>query len=320
MDGTAAINHNLEALKRILAGLVAMAGLGGLSSSLAGEDGSARRGNLSTEAQRAKAEAEPLAEPGEGSGSRATLPRHLYLAILRLLRPAESAARRLIIAAAKGLVVPPLAPRKFSPKPASSEPFLRRFGIAVVVPPADLAHAAAARRAARCSTLCLPLFDPPRRLLSRGNRRYVPAHAAPRILFPGVIQPFSLPPPPSPNDPIDAARLSLRLAALGAALDDVPGQAKRFARWKAARDAAGAQSKDRDAAGAQSKDRDAARKAPAAARIRRVSPLRPGRPPGSRLARYDPAVTHPRKIREVDEILAHAHALAVYALQSPDTS
>jgi hypothetical protein len=28
MDGTAAINHNLEALKRILAGMVAMAGLG----------------------------------------------------------------------------------------------------------------------------------------------------------------------------------------------------------------------------------------------------------------------------------------------------
>jgi hypothetical protein len=81
MDGTAAISRNLEALKRILAGLVAMAGLGCLSSPLTGEDGSARRGNLSAEAQRAKAEAEPLAEPGEGSGSRPTLPRHLRLAI-----------------------------------------------------------------------------------------------------------------------------------------------------------------------------------------------------------------------------------------------
>jgi hypothetical protein len=56
MDCSAAIEMNRVALKRILAMLVAMAGLGSLSSPLAGEDGSARRGN-----------AEALAEPGEGS-------------------------------------------------------------------------------------------------------------------------------------------------------------------------------------------------------------------------------------------------------------
>ena len=152
MDGTAAISSNLDALKRILAGLVAMAGLGCLSSPLAGEDGSARRGNVSAEAQRAKVEAEPLAEPGEGSGSRPTLPRHLWLAILRLLRPAESAARRLIIASARGLVVALPPPRKPKPKPATAEPQLRRFGIAVVMSPDDLARADAVRRAAamRC--------------------------------------------------------------------------------------------------------------------------------------------------------------------------
>ena len=42
--------------------------------------------------------------------------------------------------------------------------------------------------------------------------------------------------------------------------------------------------------------------------------------PGGRLSRYDPTATHPRNIREIDEILAHAHALAVYALETPDTS
>jgi hypothetical protein len=237
-----------------------------------------------------------------------TLPRHFLLAILRLLRPAESAARRLIIASARGLIVTLPPPRKRKPKPATAVPLLRRFGIAVVMSPADLAASAAARRAASRSAgphpevlasgeprRSLPLFDPPRRLRRLNARRYIPAHAAPRILSPGSAQPFSLPPPPSPDDPIDATHLGRRLAALAAALDDVPGQARRFARWRAL-------------------------KARATGRIRRVSPLRPGRPPGGRLARFDPSSRVSRNIREVDEILAHAHALALYALQNPDTS
>ena len=75
MDWNAAIERNREALKRILAMLVAMAEL---------------------------------------AGGGATLPRHLHRAVLRLLRPAESAARRLVIVAARGLVVtlPPPRPRK----------------------------------------------------------------------------------------------------------------------------------------------------------------------------------------------------------------
>jgi hypothetical protein len=316
MDGTAAISNNLEALKRILAGLVAMAGLGCLSSPLAGEDGSARRGK-----------AEPLAEPGEGSDSPPTLPRHLHRAILRLLRPAESAARRLIIAAARGLVVPPPRLHKPRPKPATVEPLLRRFGIAVVVPPADLAGVArilprlrgrgtvlsrelvegskGGGGGGRPRTLTLALFDPPRRVPSHRNRRHVPAHAAPRIRFPGVaVGPHPEVPasggPRRADDPVDATRLSLRLAALAAALDDLPGQARRFARWKARR--------------------DIRRKEPTPGRIRRISPLRPGRPPGGRLARFDPSAKSRRNIREVDEVLAHAHALALYALQYPDTS
>ncbi|MEQ1950180.1 hypothetical protein [Mesorhizobium sp. CN2-181] len=219
-----------------------------------------------------------------------TLPRALYLAILRLLRPAEAAARRLIIAAARGIVVtlPPARPRK--PKPAT----LR--GPRAFMPKGPKKR----RRPAPRIILSLSLLDPPRRLFQI-PRRVVPAHAAPRILgldFNATYRP--LPPPPSSDDPIDAARLGQRLAALTAALDDLPGQAQRFARWKARRDAA------------------IARHEPVSSR--RLSPLRRGRPPGGRLSRYDPVATHPGKIREVDEILAHAHALAVYALDRPDTS
>ena len=104
MDWNGAIEKNRDALKRILATLVAMVQIAGGSS---------------------------------------TLPRHLYRAVLRLLRPAESAARRLIIVAARGLVVTLPRPRKSLPMHA----VLRSLGIAVVVSPADLARIAAARRA-----------------------------------------------------------------------------------------------------------------------------------------------------------------------------
>jgi hypothetical protein len=290
MDGTAAISSNLDALKRIVAGLVGMAGLTiGQSPPLRGRCPAGQRG---------------VGPESATDIERPTLPRHLRLAILRLLRPAEAAARRLIIAAARGLIVTLPYQRKRAARPATMEPQLRRFGIAVVASPADLARTAAAGRtaairAARPRAPCLPLFDPLKRFRSNA-RRTVPAHAAPRILFPGFATPHRLPPPPSPDDPVDATRLAQRLAALAAALDDLPGQARRFARWKARR--------------------DAARKGPAPGNVRRTAPLRPGRPPGGRLSRYDPSATQRRRIREVDEILAHAHALALYALAYPDTS
>ncbi|MDQ6434466.1 hypothetical protein RB623_10435 [Mesorhizobium sp. LHD-90] len=278
MDGP--IEKNWEALKRILVMLVSMAG---------------------------------FADGGS------TLPRQLHRAILRLLRPAESAARRLIIAAARGIVVtlPPLRPRK--PKPKSIEPILRSLGIAVTMSNADFTRAEAARkaaalRAARPRVQNLSLLDPLKNAF-RFRRRYVPAHTVPRIRsFDDNSSYRPLPAPPSPDDPVDASRLVLRLEALGRALDDLAGQAKRFARWKARRDATLAQRKQGGGAGAQN------RQSGSTVRFRRISPLRRGRPPGGRLSRYDPTAIHPRNIREIDEILAHAHALAVYALESPDTS
>jgi len=82
MDWNMAIERNRDALKRILAALVAMAGLAD-------------------------------ADPGFPSRVRGggTLPRYLHTAVLRLLRPAESAVRRLVIVAARSVVVAPPPPR-----------------------------------------------------------------------------------------------------------------------------------------------------------------------------------------------------------------
>ena len=274
MDGIPQVETNREALKRILAMLVAMAGMAGGTS---------------------------------------TLPRHLYRAILRLLRPAESAARRLIIAAARGIVVtlPPFRPRKPKPKLIDPVPMLRRLGIAVTMSREDFARAeaagkAAALRAARPRSFSLPLLDTLKNPF-RVRRRYVPAHAAPRIRSLYSDAPYRpLPPPPSPDDPIGAAKLMLRLEALGRAIDDLPGQAQRFARWKARSDAAHARVKE----GLEPW------------RPRRVGALRGGRPPGGRLKCYDPDAKRRKNIREVDEILAHCHSMALYALDRPriDTS
>jgi hypothetical protein len=72
----------------------------------------------------------------------------------------------------------------------------------------------------------------------------------PRISVPGITTRFPIVPRrlPSPGDLVDATRLGLRFAALTSALDDLPRQAKRFARWPARRDAIRARERNRDAA------------------------------------------------------------------------
>ncbi|MFI0845779.1 hypothetical protein [Mesorhizobium sp. IMUNJ 23232] len=257
-----------------------------------------------------------------GMGSGTTLPRHLHSTILRLLRPAESAARRLIIATAQGIVVvlPPFRPRKPKLKISNTVAAMRRLGLAVNLSRQDFARyqaelKAAERHASRPRRLNLSLLDP-LKYPFRIRRKYVPAHAAPRIRSLDDDTPrIPVPQPPSRDDPINAAKLTLRLDALGRALDDLPGQAKRFARWKARNDDALQRDRAaRDAAVAQGK--------PGPARFRRFSPLRRGRPPGGRLPRFDPDAPKRKNIREVDEILAHANAMALYALEPPrrDTS
>src|SRR5262245_37613025 len=106
MDWNAAIEKNREALKRVLTALVAMAGRGSWGQfTFFPQEGAPSQGDV-------------LAEKSKLSPA-LPLPRHLHRKVLRLLRPAEAAARRLVIVAARGLVVklPPPRPRK--PKPTA---------------------------------------------------------------------------------------------------------------------------------------------------------------------------------------------------------
>jgi hypothetical protein len=80
VDWDLAIKRNSEALKGIVEALFAMLGL-------------------------------------DGEATVAGLPRSVHSAVLRVLRPAEYAMRRLIVIAARGLVVK-LAPSRPMPKPA----------------------------------------------------------------------------------------------------------------------------------------------------------------------------------------------------------
>ncbi|MEO4001456.1 hypothetical protein [Mesorhizobium sp. CAU 1732] len=240
MDWKAAIETNRQALKRVLVTLVAMAGITG--------------------------------------GADRTMPRMLHRTLLRLLRPAEAAARRLVIVAARGLVVTLTPPRLRRPK--------------VLAGP----QASPARHG-------FQLFDPlPRQHRPRRSSR----SSVPRICFPGLSDPFPIRRPSPPGGPVNAVRLNRRLTALAFALDDLPRQARRFARWRAARDAS-AQRMGRDAASAQNIGHASARNS---RRIRRVWPLRPGRPPG-----WQKRPTH-----EVHDILDTVHGLAAWAMERPDTS
>jgi len=294
MDWTLAIERNREALKRVLAMLVGMAGLGAaFTSPLWGfEARSSGRASGSTIGREGRGDCEAIGVPGDVGGASEvepapTLPRHLHRAILRLLRPAESAVRRLVIVAARGLVVelPPLRPRGAKPRPT----ILRNgTGTGIIMPPGSLPPA-------RRRTLALPLLDPLRSPLSKGRNQ--PQASIPRISFPGSIYPSPIVPrrPPARDDRLDATRLALRLAAVGAALDDLPRHARRFATVRARRQNA------RDAAGAQNKQ-------PA----RRIWPLRPGRPPGQRA----PAL----RTHEIHEILHDLHGLTFDVLERRDTS
>lgn len=234
MDGHLGIDRHRQALVRIVVALFAMAGL---------------------------------------NTGRATLPRSLRNAVLRLLRPAEAAARRLAIALAHGLMVT-LPPRRV--RTSKSPP----------------------RMASRPRQCTLPLLDPPYHPFAP-RRTYVPAYLSPRISVPGISVPTALPPKPSPDDELDAARLRLRLQALAAALQDLPKQARRFARW-------------------QARQRDGHT-------LIGAKPMKPSRPVWKAISRQPLRRLRPPRSRyigrhEVHGILAHADELARFALGRPDTS
>lgn len=192
---------------------------------------------------------------------------HLHRTVLRVLQPAEAAVRRLVVIAARGVVAKPSPSR-----PMPSVPVGRRNG----------------------KRLAFRLFDPPVSLAIPGDRRSTGfgMTAGPRLhvfgsdpriaaLWP---QPRPAAPAPHPADgSVDATRLSLRLHAIRRALDDLPRQARRLARWRLRRQC---------------------KSGPKSA-----MPLRFFRPPATRR----------RPSHDVDRILAECHDLACLAL-STDTS
>jgi hypothetical protein len=121
------------------------------------------------------------------------------------------------------------------------------------------------------------------------------------------------PPPPTPEDPLDAARIHGRLGAIGRALDDLPGEALRFARWQALRDARLAREREGDDAARELDSGTIAIRSAAGTparksrRIRRTEALRMGRPPGWRR----------RPTHEVHEVLKELHSLAVWSRDGP---
>jgi hypothetical protein len=178
MDWDRAIERNSEALKAIVAALFAMLGL-------------------------------------VGGATVERLPRALHRAVLSVLRPAESALRRLIVIAARGLTA----------KPAPVRPM-----------PQGLTIRSAGNR------LSFQLFDRRKRFASQPDKSGLPA--LPRIhifgsdprLVPARSAPPPVPAPPPDDGRIDGRRLALRLAALKRALDDLPREARRLVRLGARRE------------------------------------------------------------------------------------
>ena len=206
---------------------------------------------------------ELFAMAGFGLGGTAFLPRHVCRAILALLRPAESALRRLIVIAARGLVVK-----------------LRDGGVSRAFPKG----AAFERDADRVAAFCL--IDPLKRFAPEWFEEEATApqtgpQVIPRVSLSGFVNPvFALRKPipvfrpvPEDDDLISPTALRRRLIAMRHALDNLPREAMRLARWKARR---------------------ALRKAG------RMSPFRPGFAPGYQRQNH----------REVDVILADCHHFA----------
>jgi hypothetical protein len=157
----------------------------------------------------------------DGSDAATRIPKSLHSAVLGVLRPAESADRRLIVIAARGLVVK-LAPTRPMPK-------------GKVIGKGGGSRIPAFR-----------LADTRKNLPELRERRVRYSKHPPRILFLGPDsriddlwarpQPVAAP-APEKDGRVSASRLHRRLQALKSALGDLPRQARRMARWRQRREA-----------------------------------------------------------------------------------
>ena len=202
----------------------------------------------------------------EGGTIKRMSPR-IYRKVLRLLRPAESAVRRLIVIAARSITLQPPRQGSVSRKSATTCKARTRITFKLFDPRPRFSSAFAGERPRR-HIIVMPVNRVEPRIRVIGFDPRLPLlRQSPRI----VPEP---PPPPLADGTVSASRLCRRLAAIKAALHDLPRQARRYARW-------------------QSKPQDKRRPQFASA-------LRPGTPPGHRK----------NPIYKVDEILAECDFLA----------
>lgn len=146
-----------------------------------------------------------------GGGVVAVMPRHVRTEIWWVLRPAESATRRLIVVVLEHLQLHSAAKRVARGLP-------ERVG---------------GKKGGKVPSFAL--FDPRKRFYINNIR---PARRGnPRLWSPGMDYPvFVTKTAPEPDDAVSAARLFRRMQALQAALADLPKQARRLARWQAKRE------------------------------------------------------------------------------------
>jgi hypothetical protein len=208
--------------------------------------------------------------------------RPVYRKVQRVLRSAESAVRRLIIASARDIVVEPSCRRPAPAGPINSSQIKSK--------------AEGEGNTKRKRGLLFRLFDRPRRKDWGIGRRRKTRKIEPRVRildFDPRIPEFLRPQAPAPipekahaidDGTINAIRLCRRLFAIMGALEDIPRQARRYARWR---------------------DKPIDERRP-----RRESPFRLGWPPGWRI----------RPTHEVDEILKDCHWLVRNLEPQLDTS
>ena len=204
----------------------------------------------------------------------------LYREVLGILRTAESAVRRLIVAAARNIVVEPKPGLAAQARPKTSSKDKdegKRDG-------------KAKRKRRPLFNLFDPALNPDLAFLRKFKKMRRPEpkltivelgydRGRPTVRLHGELRSAAPAPAPEVEKPVDdgtvnAGPLIRRLIAIVDALQDIPRQALRLARWQA---------------------RPIEERRP-----ERWSPLRPGRPPGYRQ----------RPIHEVDEILKECHWLA----------
>jgi hypothetical protein len=213
--------------------------------------------------------------PGSNAES-PTLPRHVRRAILLVLRPAESALRRLIAIRAREISVPAHVPRLPTPKAAPRRITALQKQLSTLGGRARVeAKRRAAALAAQDAVRPLPAFQ----LFDRWNAPHQRRPKA-KVRFRSFDEIDGYPvtadvPAFLPDDPIPAMAIFKRMDAMHHALDDVPAQATRLAIALERRRYAAREGEMRGA-------------------------LRTGSPPGYRR----------KHIHEVDDILRRCHALA----------